>query len=239
MKPILSGILITLSLLLAEAEGQIAVYQGGFDRVGSSVNFSYYERAFLVADFDEGTGSFLFLDIIANGPNGSRRVYAEAADAVNIFVAVKRDRDGGKTRKLVMRAIADNGTAQAYYLGVGELKTTIEGNQSQLPVEVRAPKTLKGHVLSSDDESDLALPANSGLGSAGAAEFSFHLDETRTRKANRTAQTVADTIAEIITEMEKMGFEAESSDSDSSTDDGTDSDSTDDSTSTDSTSTAG
>ena len=200
-------VIIVLQLLGQFAAAQVAVYRGDFDSVGNSINFVFFERVYLVADLSAGTGSFLFLDVNTSGNSVSRQ-YVEAPDAANIFVAVKRERSGTKVRKLVMRAISDSGTAQSYYLAVGDLDTTISGKISQLPVSSKTAKNLRGHVLTSDDESDMELPLDAGLGLAGAAEFNLSLQRNQTQIANNRGSSVAEVMADLVTGLETAGFTA-------------------------------
>ncbi len=196
------------------AEAQVLVYRMEFSKTGNSINFQMYDQAYFVVDGLGGNGTF----IVTYREDG-RDFYLSSADSGELFFAV---RPGAE--RAVIRAGAENGTAQSQYLLIGDLNSKISVNLRGQQVTLAVSTYLRGSAMASDSESGVDfLTADGSLGFAGFAHIEAWLDRNRTRSANRANQAVADVVADLIEDLENSGIEDGADDgTDTGTDDGTD-----------------
>jgi hypothetical protein len=189
---------VSYGALADKADAQVVVYHVQFQKSGSSINFSFFDEAFFVAEGLGGSGSFIF----AHVENG-RDFYTVAEDSGEFFFATKPG-----TNRAVMRASADTNTALSHYLALGDLDGTVTMNQRGQHISFNVASCLEGHVLASDPETDEEFAASDGsIGFAGMASMKAQLDRGRTDEANAGNLTVAQTVLALIDELDRKGFE--------------------------------
>lgn len=203
-----------ISAAAPRAEAQVLVYRMDFSKTGNSINFQMYDQAYFVVDGLGGTGTF-----VVTFREGGRDFYLASADSGELFFAV---RPGAE--RAVIRASAENGSAQSQYLLIGDLNSKISVNLRGQRVTLAVSTFLRGSALASDSETDVEfLSADGSLGFAGFAHIEAWLDRDRTRSANRANLSVSDVVAELIEDLENRGIEDGSGD-DGGTDTDTDTD---------------
>ncbi len=221
-----SALALTLTAGLSfAASAQVAVYDLDFEKAERSINFSFFDGGYFVLDGLTGTGSFIFT---YNEVRDGRRqpLYARSIDSAEAFTAVK-----GDTRKTVVRATATTETGLAHYLAFGSVNDQITANNRGQRITIDIARSLWGHVLASDDESDVQFEAgDQNIGFAGISTFDLRLDPDRTREANRTGDTASEALARLIEELEALGFVDDSDDGEEDTGSGDDDGTTDSST---------
>ncbi len=215
LHPLLLAVAAVLGVLgwtAPRAEAQVLVYQMDFSKTGRSINFEIYDRAYFVVNGLGGDGTF----IVTYRENG-RDFYLQSEGSGELFFAVRPG-----SEKAVIRATADNGTAQSQYLLIGDLSSKISVNLRGQHVTLAVSPFLRGSALASDSEADVDFLSSDGsLGFAGFADIKAFLDRSRTRDANKANLDVSATVTNLITALENAGYEDGAAD-DGTTDGGTD-----------------
>jgi hypothetical protein len=188
----LSGLAMPL-----DADAQVLVYDVEFEELDRSFNFSFFEKAFFVVEALGGNGSFVF-----TFEDQGRDFYLSAADAGELFFAVKPDKE-----RAVMRATASVDSAESEYLAIGDLDSSVSFNLRGQRVSARVATRLVGNVLASDSEPDVEFTPQAEIGFAGFVEMTLKLNQQRTQNAKATDQTVEGAVEDLIEELERMGFE--------------------------------
>jgi hypothetical protein len=182
----------------APADAQTLVYRMEFRKAGGSINFELFDQAFFVVGGLGGEGSFVF-----TYREDGRDFFVTSAGGGTLFFAVRPGQD-----KAVIRATAGSGSGQSHYLAVGDLDGRLSVNLRGQRVTLGVSEKLSGWVLASDPESDVAFTGpDMTLGVAGFATLKANLDDRRTRDANRANLDVAQTVAVLVAQLERMGFE--------------------------------
>lgn len=191
----------TLGLLgfsTTSSQAQVLVYKIDFGGA-KGINFHIFEGGYIVAPLLGGTASFL----LTSTEGG--RTYLESADGGNFFTAVT----GGGDRKAVLSATTGSGTAAGAMVALGDINHVIKVNSRTLTLAARVAKSLNGTIVSADDESTVDSTAvDNSIGSAGFADLKMSLDEGQTNSANKDGLTMAETITQLKTELERQGFSA-------------------------------
>lgn len=184
---------IILLAFVPGAFSQVAVYRFDFEKEGPSINYGFYEEAWVVADATGGPVSWLLT--FREGPH---RRYISIAGFGSLFFPNK-----GGTVVGVISAAAASGTPQTTFLAIGEIETEIKGAN----VKAKVPKSLKGYALSADDESAVPFDADEGnVGYAGISTMKGHLEVSRSKDASSRSLSVEETFAELISYLERRGY---------------------------------
>lgn len=188
--------LIAFAALIApSAYSQVAIYRFDFEKEGPSINYGFYEEAWVVADATGGPASWLLT--FREGPH---RRYISIDEFGSLFFPNK-----GGTVVGVISAAAATGTPQTTFLAVGEVETEIRGAN----VKVKVPKQMKGYALSADDASSAPFDDDEGnSGYAGISKMDGDLEQSRSKDASSRNLTVAETFAELIDYLERRGYSA-------------------------------
>lgn len=193
--------LIALSLLLLiaapSAHAQWLVYETTFDAdQDTSVNFSHYTGAYLIAPIHGGTSSLIFVT------SEGGQFYAVAEDSARFFIAVN-----AKGRRAVFSAKTENGTALAIYQAGGPINSSIT---YAVPGQQRAEgiaTTLTGQLMASDDESTTTTPAADGsLGMVGSAIITAQIRPDLSAMLNKHAKTMTDSVDMMAGLLEQIGY---------------------------------
>ncbi len=196
MKCFLLSLAIGTAMLFGtatEADAQVVIYKFDFAKDGPSINYGFYDEAWVVADATGGSASW-----ILTFRNGAQRRYISITDFGSFFFANK-----GSQVKGVISAAAADGTPQTTFLAIGELKETVRSNN----ITIKVPKTMNGQALSADDESELPFDSREGnVGFAGISTMKGSLQVSLTRDANDDNQTVAEAFADVTTLVERRGY---------------------------------
>ena len=176
-----------------ESNAQVVIYNFEFAKDGPSINYGFYDEAWVVADATGGAASW-----ILTFRDGAQRRYISITDFGSFFFANK-----GNQVKGVISAAAADGTPQTTFLAIGELAQTIRiGN-----ITVKVPKTMSGQALSADDESELPFDSREGnVGFAGITSMKGSLQYAMTNDANDDNQTVDEAIEDVITLVRRRGY---------------------------------
>lgn len=193
----------------SKADAQVLVYRLDFKKSGRSINFDFFDAGYFVVDGLGGEGTF-----IVTYREGGRDFYLSSEGAGELFFAVKPGAE-----RAVIRANADNDTAQSQILLIGDLDDKISVNLRGQRITLAVSPFLRGSALASDSESGLDFLTNNSIGFAGFADAKAYLDRIRTHLANRANLSVAETVSDLITSLENSGI---SDAADDGTDDGTD-----------------
>ncbi len=178
-----------------DSSAQVVVYKIDFNQEGSSINYSFYEEGWVVADATGGPASWVLTFF-----EGPVRRYITIPDFGSLFYASK-----GSTVKAVISAAAADGTPQTTFLAIGTPSETVKKQN----VKVEVAKTLEGTASSADDESELPFNVKEGdKGFAGFSKMKASLQRSRTDDANSDNLTVEETFAELITSLERRGYTA-------------------------------
>lgn len=201
--PLGRQLLAFAALLLPGAlPGQVAIYDVTFRQSEEqSINFAFFDGGYLALDLLTGTGSFL-LTYRDQAGEGVQPSFVQAGQAVEAFTAVRAG-----SRKTVIRAFSQTATALAHYLATGladqEITVDIQGESSLVPIASR----LRGQVLASDNENDVAFSAGeTSLGFAGVASFELTLNADRTARANRGREKLPDVVNSLADQLKLLGF---------------------------------
>ena len=176
-----------------ESKAQVVIYNFEFSKDGPSINYGFYDEAWVVADATGGSASW-----ILTFRDGGLRHYISITDFGSFFFA----NYGNKVKGVISAAAAD-GTPQTTFLAIGDLKETVRSSN----ITIRVPKTMSGQALSADDESELPFDSDEGnVGYAGISSMKGSLQVALTRDANDDNQTVEEAFADVITLVERRGF---------------------------------
>ncbi|MCB1086803.1 MAG: hypothetical protein KDM63_07145 [Verrucomicrobiae bacterium] len=175
------------------AHSQVAIYNFGFEKDGPSINYGFYEEAWVVADATGGPASWILLF-----REGAHRRYIMVEDFGSLFFPNK-----GKTVVGVISAAAASGTPQTTFLAIGEVEETVKAAN----VSAKVPKEMRGYALSADPESDVPFTSDEGdVGYAGISKMKGSLQSSRSADANRRNQTVADALTELEAYVKRRGY---------------------------------
>ncbi|NNE91513.1 MAG: hypothetical protein HKN23_07690 [Verrucomicrobiales bacterium] len=182
-----------LGFAASESQAQVVIYKFDFAKDGPSINYGFYDEAWVVADATGGSASW-----ILTFRSGAQRLYITIEDFGSFFFASK-----SRTVKGILSAAASDGTPQTSFLAIGELGETVQAGA----IRVRVPKSMKGQALSADDESMLPFDSQDGsFGYAGISSMSGKLQVRRSKDANDDRQTVAEAFADVVAYIERRGF---------------------------------
>ena len=164
----------------------------------SSMNFDFYEGAYAVAPVTGGRASL----VLTSQTDG--RVFAVAPEAARVFAAATLE-----STRTVLSAVALNGSAQACYAASGEVTQTLNLPSPQGVRAFRVAGELRGHLLASDDDSEIAiLPPQGQVGMVGAATVTGKLREDLSYNASQFA-TLAEAVDYVTGLLERYGYQAE------------------------------
>lgn len=195
-------LLLTAMVMPGSSSGQVAIYDLTFQRSEEqSINVAFFDGGYLALDLVTGTGSLLFT--FKNVKDGLLQpCFVRAAEAADAFTAVR-----GAERKTVIRATSQNATAMAHYLATGLVDHQIATKTGGVPLQVDIASRLSGHVLASDDESDVEFaPGESVIAFAGTASLELTLNPDLTGQANRTGETLAEALETLTRQLILIGF---------------------------------
>ena len=186
---------------VARANSGWLVYELRFTvDAASSVNFDFYDGAYAVVPVTGGRAS-----LVLTSETGER-VFAVAAEAARVFAAATPE-----TTRTVLSAVALNGSAQACYTASGEVQRTLNLPSSQGVRAFRVAGELRGHLLASDDDSEIALlPPAGQVGMVGAAVVTGTLREDLSYNASQFG-SLAEAVDYVTGLLERYGYKAESS----------------------------
>ncbi len=186
-------IALAAAILAPSAFSQVAIYRFDFEKEGPSINYGFYEEAWVVADATGGPASWLLT--FREGPH---RRYISIVDFGSLFFPNK-----GGTVVGVISAAAATGTPQTTFLAIGEIEKEIRGAN----VKAKVPKRMKGYALSADDESMVPFDDDEGnVGYAGISQMDGDLEESRSKDASSRGLTVEETFQELIDYLERRGY---------------------------------
>ncbi|MCB1230634.1 MAG: hypothetical protein KDN19_10230 [Verrucomicrobiae bacterium] len=186
-------IALAAAAIAPSAFSQVAVYRFNFEKEGPSINYGFYEEAWVVADAVGGPASWLLT--FREGPH---RRYVAVTDFGSLFFP-----NEGKNYIGVISASAASGTPQTTFLAIGEMETELKGGN----VKVKVPKAMKGYALSADDESSVPFDDDEGnVGYAGISQMSGSLEVTRSKDASSRNLTAQETFDELIQYLERRGY---------------------------------
>lgn len=192
---LLSAVLAALLWLAGSAasQAQVAIYRFDFEKEGPSINYGFYEEAWVVADAAGGPASWVLMF-----REGAHRRYIVVEDFGSLFFPNK-----GRTVVGVISAAAASGTPQTTFLAIGEVEQSVKAGN----VTVKVPTEMKGYALSADDESEVPFTSNEGdVGYAGISTMKGSLQVTRTADANSRNQSVEDALAEVEAYVKRRGY---------------------------------
>lgn len=180
---------------LAGSEAQVAIYRFDFEKEGPSINYGFYEEAWVVADAAGGPASWVLLF-----REGAHRRYILVENFGSLFFPNK-----GRTVVGTISAAAASGTPQTTFLAIGEVSQSVKAGN----VTVKVPTEMKGYALSADDESEVPFTSAEGdVGYAGISTMKGSLQVTRTADANSRNQSVEDALAEVEAYVKRRGYTA-------------------------------
>lgn len=175
------------------ARAQVAIFNFHFAKEGPSINYGFYEEAWVVAEATGGPASWVLL--FREGPH---RRYIVVEDFGSLFFPNK-----GKTFVGVISAAAASGTPQTTFLAIGEVEKTVKAGN----VSVKVPGDLRGYALSADDESDVPFTSDEGdVGYAGISTMKGSLHQNLSAEANRRNQTVEEALADLEAYVKRRGY---------------------------------
>lgn len=175
------------------SQAQVAIYRFDFEKEGPSINYGFYEEAWVVADAAGGPASWVLMF-----REGAHRRYIVVEDFGSLFFPNK-----GRTVVGVISAAAASGTPQTTFLAIGEVEQSVKAGN----VTVKVPTEMKGYALSADDESEVPFTSNEGdVGYAGISTMKGSLQVTRTADANSRNQSVEDALAEVEAYVKRRGY---------------------------------
>lgn len=175
------------------SQAQVAIYRFDFEKEGPSINYGFYEEAWVVADAAGGSASWVLMF-----REGAHRRYIVVEDFGSLFFPNK-----GRTVVGVISAAAASGTPQTTFLAIGEVEQSVKAGN----VTVKVPTEMKGYALSADDESEVPFTSNEGdVGYAGISTMKGSLQVTRTADANSRNQSVEDALAEVEAYVKRRGY---------------------------------
>ncbi|MBL9152212.1 MAG: hypothetical protein JNK37_07000 [Verrucomicrobiales bacterium] len=195
MPRFLPAALATLLWIAAStaSQAQVAIYRFDFEKEGPSINYGFYEEAWVVADAAGGPASWVLMF-----REGAHRRYIVVEDFGSLFFPNK-----GRTVVGVISAAAASGTPQTTFLAIGEVEQSVKAGN----VTVKVPTEMKGYALSADDESEVPFTSNEGdVGYAGISTMKGSLQVTRTADANSRNQSVEDALAEVEAYVKRRGY---------------------------------
>ncbi len=175
------------------AQAQVAVYRLDFEKEGTSINYSFYNEGYVIAEAAGGPA-----DWVLTFQEGAQRYYTIVEDFGSLFYPNK-----GREFKAVLSAAASTGTPQTTFLLIGNpSKDVSSGN-----VRVKVAAELRGYSLSADDESSVPFDDREGnVGYAGITKVSAHFQEQRTGDANGANLTVEETLTDLLAYLERRGY---------------------------------
>ncbi len=191
---ILLTILLGTSLIsIQSSSAQVVVYKIDFEQEGDSINYSFYEDGWLVADATGGPASWVLTFF-----EGPLRRYITITDFGSLFYA----NQGSKVRA-VISASASNGTPQTTFLAIGKPSQSVRKQN----IKVEVASRLEGVTSSADDESELPFNIEDGnKGFAGFSKMTALLQRNRTDDANSNNLSVEETFADLTAYLERRGY---------------------------------
>ena len=167
----------------------------------SSVNFTHYTGAYLIAPLDGGQGSLIFTT------EDEGRLYAVAQDVARFFIA------GNQTkRRAVLSATADVGSSQSMYMASGALNNTFQYLlRGQRTVAIIA-SDITGQLMTADDERYATIPAIDGSkGVVGVASLKGFFRKDLSERLCADSPTMDQAVESITTLLEQYGYQSETS----------------------------
>lgn len=197
MTPLRNTLLCLAALVFLAAapatHAQVVVYNFHFEKEGPSINYGFYEEAWVVADATGGPASWVLLF-----REGAHRRYITVESFGSLFFPNK-----GSTVVGVISAAAASGTPQTTFLAIGEVEHTVKSGN----ISVKVPKEMKGYALSADDESDVPFTSREGdVGYAGISVMRGSLASSQTSDANTRNRTPAETLEDLVAYVERRGY---------------------------------
>ncbi len=205
------AVLFGLALLPYTASAQLLVYKIEITKP-EGVNFHTFNGGYAVAPLLGGSVSFL----LTTNEDGEK-TYASSAEAGTLFTAVE-----GSKKKSVLFSTTGADSVSGAVVAMGDIEHVVRISSSTLSLAARVAKTLKGTLVSANDESDTTEVADdSSIGSAGMAEVKLILDEDETTEVNRQNYTQEAAVESLTVLLERRGYssaEADAEDGDTDTD---------------------
>jgi hypothetical protein len=199
--PAISVLTLLFTLAVEPARAHWLVFELKFetDETEESVNFHFHSGAYVVAPADGGAASLIF-----TLEEGKTRMFAVSERAARFFTTVS-----GARRRMVISALALNGSSHAFYLASGLVNQDVALPGEDGPVTRRAAATLAGRLQAADDDSEaVLLPADGSLGMSGSAIISGRLRADLSANASRFA-THQDAVRYLVALLEHYGYERE------------------------------
>jgi hypothetical protein len=174
-------------------QAQVVVYNFHFEKEGPSINYGFYEEAWVVAEAIGGPASWVLLF-----REGAHRRYITVEDFGSLFFPNK-----GGTVVGAISAAAASGTPQTTFLAIGEVEHTVKAGN----ISVKVPKDMKGYALSADNESDVPFTSREGdVGYAGISIMRGSLQISQTSDANKRNRTLEETMDDLVAYVERRGY---------------------------------
>lgn len=178
------------------ASAQWLVYELRFETGESSMNFSFYTGAYVVAPASGGLCSI----ILTTEEGGTH--YAVSENGARFYLAASPGAIKG-----VISAMASNGSARAFYLADGFLNHTLSMTSVDGAMRSwRVAAELEGSLLASDDEAGLAPAPDGSLGMVGRASIVGRIREDLSANATGGCETMAHAVDYIVALLERYGY---------------------------------
>ena len=195
----LHALLIAAGLWLLGVSGasaQFLVYELRFTPDEESINFSFYTGAYMIAPVQGGAAT-----IILTTEEGGQRVYAVSESGGKFFVAANQ-----RTKKAAFSAIAQRGTAQAFYSASGYLNRSLLLDSPSGARSWRVAEEINGRFMAADDESSVGPADDGSFGMTGSARIKGQLREDLTLNTTQNYTTLTDATTYILELLEKYGY---------------------------------
>ncbi len=192
--------LLAQAFAVSRAGAQVLVYEIEFVKKEHGINYHPFDGGFFVAPLLGGSGSFLL-----KSTDGGRS-FAESDDSGRLFTAV----DGKEKKAVISATTGGSGTSEGALVAIGKIDHHLKVNSPTVSLSVRVAGSLSGTAVSADDESTASTVASDGsIGSAGVSSIHMNLSESWTNYANKRGYSVSQTVAELVLELGRQGYQPE------------------------------
>ena len=179
-KSVLFSLLASIVLLASSAKAQVLIYQLALDKTGPSVNYTFFDRGYLVVDLAASTFSSV---IVLTDPNTF--TYYQSAGLVAGSYQTILDYSG-YDHALLYGASSGTDNASLQVVGNIESNSNIGGEQRS-----NLAKKLRGYLLASGAQGN-ATTSNSTVtsfeyGYAGFSKATATYDSRLTKQANNSS----------------------------------------------------
>lgn len=190
---------VVAGMVALPAPAQVVVYKMRINP-RNSVNIDFYNGGYFVTSPTGGDGSFVFTE----NKDGTK-TYNEGVTG-KLFTGVTESGE----RKWVVQATdgTDTAAAKSSYVAFGTAERPTRFTGLGYDMEIEIAKALRGGIVASTTEADPDNPEKLGF----AADFDWKLvwDEGQTKAANKKGNTIAETLADLVAELEGDGYIEES-----------------------------